>query len=225
MSDRENNFFAYSSIVPEKAQAPLQVMLLLIGGFWISRAIFAAASLGLADLLKDSSMSLKELAEATATHAPSLKRLLTTLASIGVFEEESPGRFRNTPLSETLGSDSPDSVRALAVGQLGTEHYRAWGEFLYSLRTGLPGFEKAFGLPVWDYYRRHPENASTFQEVMVTLTAMVDTALLRVIDFSHSSLVVELGGGQGNLISSVLREFPHLQGILLDLPHEVETAR
>jgi hypothetical protein len=205
-------------------QSPLEVMLLLIGGFWMSRAISAAASLGLADWLKERPRTLTELAELTGTHPPSLYRLLRVLTSVGIFEENQPKQFQSTPLGSTLESGSPGSVRALAVGQLGSDHYRAWGELLYSLKTGAPAFEKVFGMSVWDYYKRNPDNAATFQEVMTALTVVVDSAVLEAVDLADSSVIVEVGGGRGDLLCSFLSRYPDARGILHDVPDQVEAA-
>jgi len=207
-----------------KEQSPLEVMLLLIGGFWMSRAISAAASLGLADCLKSGPRSLTQLATLTGTHAPSLHRLLRTLVSVGIFEEEAPELYRTTALGSTLETDSPGSVRAMAIGQLGSEHYRAWGELLYSLKTGFPAFHKLFDMSVWDYYKQHPENATNFQEVMASLTAMVDSAVLAAADCADCSVIVEVGGGHGDLLGSLLARYPQARGILLDLPIQVEAT-
>jgi hypothetical protein len=112
----------------------------------------------------------------------------------------------------------------MAIGQLGSEHYRAWGELLYSVRTGEPAFQKVHGMPVWEYYERHPENAATFQEVMATLTGMVDSEVLQGADCADASVIVEVGGGHGDLLSSLLARCPQARGILLDLPHHAEAA-
>jgi len=222
MSEQKADLSSQPATGAEKS--PLEVMLLLIGGFWLSRAISAAASLGLADSLKEGPRSLTELARLTETHPPSLCRLLRALTSVGIFEEHFPGEFRTTALGSTLETDSPGSVRALAVGQLGTEHYRAWGELLYSVRTGSPAFQKVFGMAVWDYYKRNPENAATFQEIMAVLTAMVDSAVLKSVDCAESAVIVEVGGGHGDLLTSILSRCPQARGILLDLPAQAGAA-
>jgi len=72
---------------------PQFAMLQLITGFWVSRAIYVAAKLGLADLVKGSPKTADELARLTGTHAPSLYRVLRALASVGVFAEDGRGRF------------------------------------------------------------------------------------------------------------------------------------
>ena len=98
--------------LPSNPDVPLSVgMLQMISGFWISRAIYIAAKLGIADQLRDGPKTVDELAAATATHAPSLYRVLRALASVGVFSEDKKRGFALTPLAETLRTDAPGSLR------------------------------------------------------------------------------------------------------------------
>ena len=73
--------------VTQFALPPQAVLYQLAIGHYVSRALHLAAKLGIADLLKDGPRPIAELAQATGTHAPSLRRVLRLLASAGVFEE------------------------------------------------------------------------------------------------------------------------------------------
>ena len=204
---------------------PAEVMLQMIGGFWAARALNVAATLGIADLLGRGPKTASELAQATRTHAPSLYRLLRALCSVGVFAEKGEGRFDLTPLGETLRSDAPDSMRALVMSELGGVHYPAWGELLYSVQTGRPSFDKVFGKPVFDYFAEHPEQAQIFNRSMTELTRLVEPAVLEAYDFSPFKRVVDVGGGHGSLLASILKRNPHLEGVVYDAPQVVEGAR
>jgi hypothetical protein len=87
----------------------------LVMGFVASRGISVAAKLGIADLVAEAPKTVDELERATKAHAPSLRRLLLMLASISIFAEDGSGRFLHTPLSETLRTDDPQSIRNWAV--------------------------------------------------------------------------------------------------------------
>ena len=115
---------------------PRLVMLQLIQGFWVLRALYVAAYLGIPDLLKDGSKSSEELAQATGTHAPSLYHLLRELARSGVFAEDDHRCFALTPLGATLRSEVPGSLRVFAVKELGRDHYVAREAVLRSIQTG-----------------------------------------------------------------------------------------
>src|SRR5690349_14025056 len=152
--------------------SPQDRMLQTLLGFWTSQAVYAAATLGLADHLHDRPCTAEELAGLTGTHAPSLARLLKALASAGIFRE-TKGRFTLTPLGETLRTDAPGSLRAMIMAVLGGEHYRAWGGLLHSIKTGQTAFDHLHGLPVFDYYARHPEEAAIFNDAMTSASAVV----------------------------------------------------
>jgi hypothetical protein len=203
---------------------PLQ-MLQLISGFWVARCLYVAAKLGIPDLLNDGPKSADELATASGTHAPSLFRVLRALAAVDVLTQTHDSRFGNTPLSETLRSDIPGSLRAFAMTELGEEHYPAWGELLHSVRTGEIAFDKAFGEPVWEYFAKHEENAKIFNDAMSGMTAQAEQALHTAYSFEGINTIIDLGGGHGGLITSILKRNPNMRGILFDSPQVIEGAQ
>src|SRR6266851_8658193 len=200
-------------------------MLQLISGFWISRGIYITAKLGLADLVKDGPKTAAELAAATETHAPSLFRVLRALASVGIFAQDEQHRFGDTPLLQTLRSDVPGSLRAFAMIELGEEHYPAWGDLLHSVQTGGIAFDHAFVMDVWKYFAQHPDNARIFNDAMSGMTAQANEALHAAYDFTGSNTLMDIGGGHGGLITSILRRNPEMRGILFDSPQVVDGAR
>ncbi len=205
--------------------SPMAAMLGMISGFWLSRSLYAAAKLGLADLLKAGPRSVAELAKLSETHPPSLYRLLRALASAGVFSENPDGRFATTALAATLEADAPASLRGFAIAELGEDHYPAWGEFLHCLRTGEIGFDRLFGMNVWEYRAQHPADARIFDEAMASYTAAVNQAILGSYDFSSFKKVFDIGGGDGSLITGILKANPATAGMVFDLPHAVMHAQ
>jgi hypothetical protein len=114
---------------------PQKKMLNLIGGFWIARSIYLAAKLGIVDVFDDRPKTIVQLAAETNTEPRSLYRLLRALASVGIFTEVSEQCFALTPLAATLKSDSPGSMRYVAIAQMGDDHSLGWSNGLHSLRT------------------------------------------------------------------------------------------
>lgn len=209
----------------EPAALPPQfVMLQMIAGFWVSQTIQIAARLGLADLVNDGPKTADELAQSTGTHAPSLYRALRALASVGVFIEDDQRRFAQTPLSETLRSDTPGSLRWMAMVELGQEHFPAWGNLMHSVKTGEIAFDNLFKQNAWEYYAEHPEDASVFNQAMKGLTEMVNVAVLSAYKFSGVNKLVDIAGGTGGLISAILKANPQMRGVLFDLPHVIAEA-
>lgn len=199
-------------------------MLQIISGFWISRAVYVIAKLGIPDLLKSGPKTAEELAAATRTHAPSLYRVLRALASVGVLESHDR-QFAQTPLSETLVTDAPGSLRWFTVSELGQEHYPAWGNLMQSVRTGEIAFDHFFGVDVWGYFQRNPEDAAVFNDSMTAVTAAANEEIMTKYDFSGFEKVVDVGGGHGGLITSILKNNSHVRGVLFDAPQVIEGAR
>ncbi len=203
---------------------PPLAMLEMITNFWVTRTIYVAAKLGLADLLKDQPKTPDELAGQTGMHALSLYRVLRALASVGVFAEDEQGRFAQTPLSETLQSDVIGSLRATAMVELGQEHFPAWGNVMHSVKTGEIAFDNLFKQPVWEYYAQNPEDAANFNVSMTGFSGMVTLTVLASYDFSGVNKIVDVAGGVGFLISAVLKAYPQMRGALFDLPHVIAEA-
>ena len=198
--------------------SPTDRMFQFVSNVWTSRAVYVAAKLGIADLVHDRPRTAAELAEATGTHAPSLFRVLRALASVGMFAEDEQGRFAQTPLGATLRSGIPGSLRATAISELGEDHYEAWTDVLHSVRTGEIAFDHRFGMPVWEYYAQHPENAGVFNESMTGLTRSVEAAVVAAYDFSPFAQVVDVGGGHGGFLAAILAANPRAKGVLFDAP-------
>jgi ubiquinone/menaquinone biosynthesis C-methylase UbiE len=204
---------------------PPMAMLQLISGFWISRCLYVAAKLGIPDILKDGPKTAEELAKTTRTDSMSLFRLLRALSAVNILTQGQDDRFGNTPVSETLRSDIPGSLRSFAMTELGEEHYPAWGELLHSVRTGDIAFDKAFGMPVWEFFAKNPENARVFNNAMSGVTAQANQALHATYSFSGINTLVDVGGGHGALIISILERNPEMRGILFDSPPVIEGAQ
>ncbi|HTU90876.1 MAG TPA: methyltransferase [Gemmataceae bacterium] len=204
--------------------SPQAVMSRLLTGYWMAQAIHVAAHLGIADLLKDGPQTVAHLAESTGTHARSLYRLLRALASEGVFAEDEQGRFGLTPLGERLRSDIPNSQRWMAIMN-GEEHYRCWGELLYSVQTGQNAFEKLYGQPIFQYLASHPRQARIFDEGMVGVHGAETKAMLDAYDFGGIGTLVDVGGGNGSLLLATLERYPSLRGMVFDRPDVIERAR
>jgi O-methyltransferase/methyltransferase family protein len=191
---------------------------------WVSRIVFVAAKLGLADRLADGARSAEELAGPTATHAPSLYRLMRSLSNLRVLTETAERRFALTPLGEALKTGAPGSARASVLTIASDWWVRGFGELLYSVQTGKSGFEKSLGAPVFDWLAMHPEDASMFSETMIGFHGAEPPAVAASYDFSSVTTLVDVGGASGNLLATILGHYNGLRGILFDLPHVIRDA-
>jgi hypothetical protein len=209
---------------PAPHSTPRQQLLGMLTGTWIAQGLYAVALLGVADLVEKGPRSAADLAAATKTNAGALYRLLRALASVGVFAENADGTFGLTPLAACLLSDAPDSQCAVAI-MMGEEHFRAWGELLYSLQSGKPAFDKVFGQPIFPYLAKHPTAARIFDEAMTGVHGAETAAMLDAYDFSGFGTLVDVGGGNGSLLAAVLLRHPHLKGVLYDRADVIDRAR
>jgi hypothetical protein len=203
---------------------PPLVLRQLATGYWTAQCLYVAARLEIADRVRDGARNCADLAAATGMNADALYRVLRALASIGVFVEDASGRFGLTPLAALLRKDVPGSQWA-AVIMMGEEHYRVWTELLHSVRTGQPAFDKVYGQPIFPYLAGHPEAARVFDAAMTSVHGAETEGMLQAYDFSGIRTLIDVGGGNGTLLATVLQRYPALHGILYDRPDVVERAR
>jgi len=156
------------------------------------------------------------------------------LASIGIFAETNRGsvedhtnqiRFELTPMASLLLSETKDSIRNFAL-LFGLESFKkAIDDLLYSIETGESSFKHANGLDIYEYMQQNQKDAQIFNGAMTSLTSSHVSSISSMYDFSRFNTIIDIGGGQGMLLSTILKDNPKLQGILFDLPHAIESAR
>jgi O-methyltransferase domain/Dimerisation domain len=210
---------------PIASEVPPHVRLIQMGrAFVVSRTVYAAAKLSLADHLASGPKSAAELAESMKVHAPSLHRLMRTLASLGILTEQAEQRFALTRLGEAMKTGAPGSARSAVIFAGSPWAQSGWDNLVYSVETGKPGFDKANGMPLFDYLAEHPEAASLFSEMMVGNHGQETPAIATAYDFSVFETIVDVGGATGNLLAAILSKHPGPRGILFDRPHVVNDA-
>lgn len=208
-----------------QATTPGEDLRHLYFGFRVSQALYAAAELGIADLLAGGPRTADDLATASGAHAPSLARVLRLLASEGVFMEMDDGRFALTPMAEALRRDVPGSMRPLVLFSGGETLWWSWGHLTYAVRTGKPAFDYVHGTDFFEYFRQHPNEWALFDQVMTTQTTPATRAVAAAYDFSPFKTIVDVGGGRGALMLELLAAYPHLRGIVFDQPAVAAGAR
>lgn len=209
----------------EQTLPPHVQVVQMAGGHIIAKAIYVLAELGIADYLKDGARSSDELAQETGMHPPSLYRLMRNMAGFGFFVEEEGKRFSLTALGAALRSDAPGHARSTVRTFAGPVMWEPLGEFLHSVKTGEPAVQKVFGKPIFDYLSDKPEQATLFNETMIGVHGEEPPAVAAAYDFSGIQKLVDVGGGTGNLLTTILLANPELKGTLYDLPHVAAEAR
>lgn len=149
---------------------------------------------------------------------------MRTLANLGILTEHPAQRFALTTLGEALRSDAPGSARASVLWACSPPSQAGWDNLVYSVQTGRAGFEKAHGVSFFEYLAQHPEETSTFSEMMVGLHSQEPPAVAVAYDFAPFRTVVDVGGATGNMIAAILGKHAGPKGILFDQPHVLGDA-
>lgn len=191
----------------------------------VQQSIYVAAALGIADLLKDGPLTAAELAQRVEVNEAALYRVLCLLAGSGIFQETAPRTFGNSELSHYLRADVPGSLRAAFMFRGSSYFYSPFREILYSVRTGLSAREKVQGMSGWEFLRQNPDEARIFDEAMTAMSSVVGPAVAAAYDFGAWESLMDVGGGNGMLLATILRAHPNLRGVLADQAHVIARAR
>lgn len=193
-------------------------MMQFVMGRFVAHAIGVAATYDLATHLAAGPLTAGALAAKAGVDEGAMRRLLRALASVGVFAETAPGTFTNTPLSETLRSDVPGSLRAVALFFNHDQHVKAWLGLAHSVKTGGSGVEHVHGRPVWDVLAGDADFSKTFNDAMTSLSWQMAHAIIGAYDFSGIGELADIGGGHGQLLGAILQANPAMRGVVFDLP-------
>ena len=210
------------AIAPQYGEARARLMT-LINANWTTQAVSVGIQLGLPGLLCDGPQSAATLAKATNCHGPSLARLLRALTSIDVLSESEEGIFGLTAMGALLRADVSGSLAAWAEF-CGTRSWATWARLLDSVRSGDSIRKQTSGVDGFHHLENDVQGAQLFNRAMVDLTKPVALAIARAVDWSHMRLIVDVGGGYGELIASILNEHPLARGVLFDLAHATAEA-
>jgi hypothetical protein len=204
---------------------PAQQVLQVATGYMASTCLYAAITLNVADHLKGGPLTMAELAKATGSNEDALYRALRLLASLGIFDEVSPRTFALTPAADLLRKDVPGSLRGMAVFLPDPMHYKIYGNVMHSLSTGSPAADFTLGMPFFQHLEQDQAYSQVFNDAMTAMSAPVAGAAIEVYDFSGIGLLVDVAGGHGEVLMSILRACPSVKGIVADLAHVVEGAK
>ncbi|HTI22675.1 MAG TPA: methyltransferase [Kutzneria sp.] len=192
----------------------------LMTGAWATQAIAAAAALRLPDHLMTIS-GLHGLAAETGADRDALGRLLRYLATLGLVRAHGE-HYLLTDMGALLRSDVEGSLRPLAL-MYGGPFYQSFGALTDAVRTGEESYAKVFGAHHFKHMAADPVLAELFHQSMAASNA-VFADLVRVVDLSDAREVVDIAGGNGELLSRVLAANPTARGTLVERPHALASA-
>jgi len=200
------------------------VMLELLTGAWVAQAIQVAAELRIADVLAEHPLPLDELADRVGADPDALSRLMRALISRGIFSQRRDGRYDLTALANTLRSDAPFSMSAWARVVGSPQHREHWSLLVESVKSGKAILPQLRGKDGFEYLRDEPEHAKVFNDAMTAISGLTEMAVVAGYNFSRYRTIVDVGGGQGGLLSTILAATPNARGVLYDLPEVVAGA-
>ncbi|MDQ0596710.1 hypothetical protein QF037_001055 [Streptomyces canus] len=190
---------------------PSVSLLGVMTGAWATQAVAAMAELGIADRLADRpELGADALAELTGTDPDALRRLLRYLSALGLLTSAAD-TYHPTALGQPLCTTTEFSLRSLA--QLyGGPFYDSFAGLTYSVRTGRESFAHRYGQHHFTCFAERPELGTLFNRAMAASAEMF-TPVPALADFSGARRVVDVGGGNGALLTRVLRTHGHLEGV------------
>ncbi|MEU7135071.1 methyltransferase [Streptomyces sp. NPDC046261] len=175
-----------------------------------------AVRLGIFDRVGDGELTAAGLAHDLGTHPQATHRLLRALAGLRLLTETAPGTFATTAAGDLLRSGVPGSLLSVARVFTDPSMTRGWELLEQSVRTGETGFDAAFGTDFFGYLKEHPELSAEFNAAMSQATQVAAEVLPGHYDFGRFGTVVDVGGGDGTLLSAILRAHPGPRGVVYD---------
>jgi hypothetical protein len=194
--------------------SPEEVVWNLVRGPLTARVLAIVAELGVATELAGGPRPVAEVSAAVGADEDALYRFLRALSSEGVFAEEEPGVFRNTPASELLLSGAGWNAFAQLFGGV---FYRGVGELDAS---GEAAFPRVLGTDFWSWLAENSDQRGLF-DVAMEQGKERRVERFEPIEWRGDETVVDVGGGNGSLLVALLRRQPGLRGIVVDLTETV----
>ena len=209
--------------VPFAPAVPRDRLRHFIQAFQLSQCVFAAAELGLADLLLDGPRPVTELAAASGTQPQALSRLMHTLVSLGIFRGHPGEVFELNETARLLCKDEPGSLRPLAL-LYARQYSPTWSHLLLTLRSGGTTFDALHGMDVWQHRAQDAAAGELFTTAMSGIDQASASAVIAAYDFSPFKVLVDVGGGKGAQLAAILQATPGLRGVLFDLENVLPLA-
>ncbi|WP_335936592.1 methyltransferase [Streptomyces sp. PTD5-9] len=189
-------------------------------------AVRVAATLRLADHIAAGRHTARELAGAVGAHAEALERLLRYLSVRGVLDrDDTTGHYSLTALGQPLRDDHPAGIRAWFDIEGGGRGELSFVELLHSVRTGEAAFPVLYGRPYWEDLTADPDRAASFNKLLGDDVASRAPGVVAGFDWASLGHVIDVGGGDGSLLTALLRANPGLRGTVVDLPDAALTAK
>lgn len=186
--------------------------------FVVSQAFTTACHLGLFDYLATTPATAEEIARHLTIHPDGCRRLLVMLTQLGLLHRDHE-HFSNADLGSFLTSTSP--VPLASLDMWGTLFYRMWEFLPEALREYSPRWHQAIGTTAQETFAaiyEDPVRLRRFCSTMDAYSIPIGQEIATRYDFTPHHCLLDVAGGSGALSQQIGRRYPHLRGIVMDLP-------
>jgi len=194
-------------------------------GARVALALRVVAERRIADLVADRPKTAETLAQETGLPADGLRRLLRALAAFGVFRECADGAFAKTELSTCMCEGASPSVREMILLLNDDAVLKAWQQLPTVLESGAPAFAAANGVPFFEHVASDRQRSALMGKFMTGIYGPEGAKIVTNFPFGRFGSLIDVGGGQGHVLTEILQRNPGLKGALFDLPQTAEIAR
>jgi hypothetical protein len=184
-------------------------------GFMAAKFLFTANKIGLFEALASGPANLKEIADRISVPLRTTGIVTAAMVSLGLIEQEE-GRYRNSAVVAAFLVGKPTLNLRPMLEYFDTISYPVWQNLSDAVR--LDGGEARFAK--FDEAQQHIYSAG-----IEAFTAPVAAALPIAYDFSLHHRLLDVAGGTGSFLVTVLRHCPALRGTLFELPQVCTIAR
>ena len=191
--------------------------------FWLLPALYVAAKLDIATLLKNKPLAAQEIADYLNADPHNILRIMRALASQGIFRQNRDGRFSLNGMAKGL-LNQPGSLRHVILHHMGPINWNLMSNLEYSVRSGNDAFTNKYGKEIYEFLKDHPDEYALFDQSMSNLSDLGLAPIFQVYDFSKFALIADIGGGEGFFLANILQRNPGCKGILFDTPEALVKA-
>ncbi|KAK6117681.1 hypothetical protein DH2020_048578 [Rehmannia glutinosa] len=161
-----------------------------------------------------------------------LHRIMRYLMHRDIFKQaqtnqESSISYIQTPLSRMLMKNGENSMVALVLMESSHAMLAPWHKLSScALTNGANAFEAAHCKSLWEYTLANPAHNKLFNDAMACHARLAVSAIIDHYPeaFKGIGSLVDVGGGDGTALRTLVKACPWIREINFDLPHVVNVA-
>jgi O-methyltransferase domain len=195
-------------------------------GYIVSACLNVAVKMRVPDLIGEGVIELGALARQAGAQEEALFRVLRVLEMNGIVSRKGQRSYQLTPAGQLLRRDSAGSLAAAIEWISDPLHLTLYSELRSSVETGKTTFDAIYGIPFFDWSSQaeNAEEAEVFNDAMTSISKLCIPAFLEAYSFGSFERIVDVGGGHGAVLRSILKQHAGLSGTLAEMPSLIPAA-